>query len=149
MLRKKQNDVTGDSWVRTLIREDLSKEGTFARMRRSWVCEGALQAEAHAEVLCQGKSCHVLGTMWRAIGVGQHERRHKVDIFNFLSPAPALDSRCALLCTQEGWLPRTVLVTPLPSGLWLISATRDTCRRWLEERKVVPGDLFPWLPPCY
>ena len=148
MLRKKQNGVTGDSWVRTLIREDLSKEGTFARMRRSWVCEGTLRAEAHAKVLCQGKSRRVLGTMWRATGVEQHEKGHQVDIFNFLPPAPALDSLCTLLCTQEGWLPRTVSVTPLPSGLWLISATGDTCR-WLEERKVVPGDLFPWVPPCY
>lgn len=149
MLRKKQNGVTGDSWVRTPIREDLSKEGTLTRMRRSWVCEGALRAEASAKVLCGGKSCRVLGTMWRAIGVEQHERRRKVNIFNFLPHAPALDSLCALLCTQEGWLPRTLLVTPSPSGLWLISATGDTYRRWLEERKVVPGVLFPWLPPCY
>lgn len=149
MLRKKQNGITGDSWVRTLIREDLSKEGTLTMMRRSWVCEGALWAEASAKVLCQGKPCRVLGTMWRAIGVEQPERRRKVDIFNFLPHVPALDSLCALLCTQEGWLPRTLLVTPLLSGLWLISATGDTCRRWLEERKVVPGDLFPWLPHCY
>lgn len=55
-------------------------------MKRSWVCEGALWAGAHAKVLCPGKSRRVLGTTWRAVAVEQQERRHKVGIFNFLPP---------------------------------------------------------------
>lgn len=53
MLREKEiYDKTEDNRVRTLIRAGLTEEGTFIRMRCSWVHEGAFQTEASAKVLC-------------------------------------------------------------------------------------------------